>query len=195
MIDGIYTGSYCGTPSPASKNPTFSLRHGEPPQTEPAVHARVAMIADYYRIESLKQAANKRLKTFFLSHWNIADYIHILATAVKANAGDILADGLQSAATQHIEQLITIPEFQAINLPARMAMHIIISTTGDSTKQFNDLSALHERNVTYLKNRYNEGCTNCKSKASLVIVKSTGGVSKGLWHCYLCGKYLKEHLA
>lgn len=71
-----------------------TLDSSEPPTTVLVLHARMAMIADYYDVQGLKSVAVERVDAYWQDNWNIDTFMNFLKECIRCDVADTLRGGL-----------------------------------------------------------------------------------------------------
>ncbi|KAI5304543.1 hypothetical protein KEM56_006370 [Ascosphaera pollenicola] len=195
LLDALYRGDYTAELPEGCQE--LSAKYGgdcmidalDKPWTPPAIHARVAMIADYYDITSLKDLANKRLIDYWQENYDGEKFAFFLYEAVESGAIEVLRPALLPVATENITDLLEREEFDRLSLPRSFVMPLLFEFNRrmhQSITQPKDW--LQVRN--YLQS--NQYCGSCRMyRTPNLIIVGTATDLKLQAHCLECDGSIK----
>ncbi|KAI5304542.1 hypothetical protein KEM56_006369 [Ascosphaera pollenicola] len=180
MIEALYRGDYLvDIPDDlisSHKVERCSLKGQDRPWTEPAAHARVAIIANYYDIETVKGIANEKLKEFWDQEWDGEEYVEFLKSAIDSGVAHILVDGVVDAALEDVGQLQQKEDFKRLRLPASFSMPVFSQHTQRMTCELDRAKrdvARYEKSMREAMKYLNKNCPGHGSVARRLKVEET----------------------
>jgi hypothetical protein len=91
-------------------------------------HVHVNAIADYYDIPPLKELANTKIKHLLETSWSADGFSHVVKEVFNATRDTALHNMVTSAAAAHIEELLELDDFTALEVMSDFAIGIIRTT-------------------------------------------------------------------
>ena len=88
-------------------------------------HVRVNAIADYYDIPPLRQLATTRFQHVLETNWSADAFSNVIKEVFNSTNDAALQETVASAAAAHIEELVELPEFAALEVMSDVAIRII----------------------------------------------------------------------
>ncbi|KZZ87621.1 hypothetical protein AAP_05532 [Ascosphaera apis ARSEF 7405] len=192
MLDAVYTGDYSGAmpdkqetrPSGAKESSKSTFDDG---LQIAIIHSNVAMIADYYNMQLLKELANKKLAAHWLSNWNVDSFIEFLKQLNALGGVEIIIPGIQKAAVRHMDELARDLRFTKLNLPACFLMAVLVDCMQNGGQAVSWPRSVNNIG-SYRKNGYycdgNCGLTT----GSLIVTGDVNGQFKLALRCGNCDR-------
>lgn len=92
-------------------------------------NVRVNAIADYYDVPQLKQLANEKIEGILETSWTAQGFSTIIKEAFKSTSDKELYNIIALAAASHIEELVELEDFAALEVIGDFAISIMRKTT------------------------------------------------------------------
>jgi hypothetical protein len=118
-------------------------------------HVHVNAIADYYDIPPLKELANTEIKHLLETSWSADGFSHVVKEVFDSTRDTALHNMVTSASAAHIEELLELDDFTALEVMSDFAVGIIRSTIAE--RKANEESSLQGLQATESKLKFEIG--------------------------------------